>query len=333
VNTTLLIEALVRQTTVLIATLATSAGERTPLAGVAGQVFGDLVAELRAQGLGNKVIADMFGMALRTYHYRMARLAESATERGRSVWEAVLRHVQQQGVVSRADLLRRFQRDDPDLVLGVLRDLVHSRLLYRTGRGDHTSYRASADAPELSKDDAAVRQLCLVALHQHSPLSRAELIRHLPLAEGELDTLLAHLVAEGQVRAREVGGETRYECDSILIPYGDAEGWQAALFDHYQAMVTAFCTKLRRGRTSAAAGDQIGGSTYHFDIWPGHPLEQEVLGLLSELRERALTLCERVQATNTRLASDAVPEGRRVTTYIGQTVIEDEESFDAKDDE
>jgi hypothetical protein len=332
VNTNLLIEALVRQTTVLIATLATSAGERTPLSGVAGQVFGDLVAELKAQGLGSKVIADMFGMALRTYHYRMARLAESATERGRSVWEAVLRHVQQGGLISRADLLRRFQRDDPDVVLGVLRDLVDTRLLYRTGRGDQTSYAAASEAPEPSKDAGALRQLLLVALHQHNALSRAELGRHVPIGEGELEALLERLVAEGRVRAREVAGETCYECDSILIPYGDSEGWQAALFDHYQAMVTAFCTKLRRGRARAAADDQIGGSTYHFDIWPGHPLEQDVLGLLSELRGRALALCERVQESNARLAKDGLPEGRRVTTYIGQTVIDDEESWDAKDD-
>ena len=82
-NTGLLIEALVRQTMVLIATLAATTGERSPLSRVADQVFANLVAELKAQGVGNKLIADMFGMALRTYHYRMARVAESATDRGR----------------------------------------------------------------------------------------------------------------------------------------------------------------------------------------------------------------------------------------------------------
>ena len=114
----------------------------------------------------------------------------------------------------------------------------------------------------------------------------------------------------------------------MLIHYGNSEGWQAALFDHYQAMVTAICTKLRRGRTQAAAGDHIGGSTYHFDVWDGHPLEQDVLGLLSELRGRALALCERVQTVNAKLTRDGLPAGRRVTAYVGQTVIEDEESLD-----
>ena len=115
-NTGLLIEALVRQTMVLIATLATTTDERSPLSRVADQVFANLVAELKAQGMGNKLIAGMFGMALRTYHYRMARLAESATDRGRSIWEAVLAHVQQNGVLLRTEVLRRFQRDDPEIV-------------------------------------------------------------------------------------------------------------------------------------------------------------------------------------------------------------------------
>ena len=79
----LLIDAIVRQTTVLIAQLATASGVRTPLAHIANQVFLDLVNELRAQGLGNKVIADMFGLALRTYHRRVNQLAESNTFRGR----------------------------------------------------------------------------------------------------------------------------------------------------------------------------------------------------------------------------------------------------------
>ena len=86
---TLLIDSIVRQTTVLIASLATAAGSRHSLAHVANQVLANLVAELKAQGVGNKVIADMFGMALRTYHRRVRAVGESQTEHGRSIWEAV----------------------------------------------------------------------------------------------------------------------------------------------------------------------------------------------------------------------------------------------------
>jgi len=93
VNVNLLIDAMVRQTTVLIAQLATTAGARAPLAHTANRVFLDLVSELRQQGLGTRVISDMFGLSLRAYHAKVARLSESGTERGRSLWEALLEFV------------------------------------------------------------------------------------------------------------------------------------------------------------------------------------------------------------------------------------------------
>ena len=85
-----LIQAIVRQTTVLIAQLATSGGSRAPLAQVASQVFLDLVTELERQGVSRKVSADMFGLGLRTFQRKIRRIAESSTERERSLWEAVL---------------------------------------------------------------------------------------------------------------------------------------------------------------------------------------------------------------------------------------------------
>ena len=105
VNTQLLVHGIVQQTTVLIAQVATAGGIRAPLARVANQVFLDLTGELTAQGLGKHVIADMFGMALRTYHRKVRAVSESQTERGRSVWEAVLEHAATQvGIERLADI-------------------------------------------------------------------------------------------------------------------------------------------------------------------------------------------------------------------------------------
>jgi hypothetical protein len=73
VNVQLLIDSIVRQTTVLIAQLATAGGARAPLASVANQVFLDLARELDAQGVSRKVGADMFGLALRTYQRKLQR--------------------------------------------------------------------------------------------------------------------------------------------------------------------------------------------------------------------------------------------------------------------
>src|SRR5690606_12009703 len=108
----LLIHAIVRQTTILIAQLATSGGVRAPLAQIANQVFLDLVRELERQGVSRKVSADMFGLGLRTYRRKIRRLSESSTEKGRSLWEVVLEHIKQQQLVTRREVLIRFSRDD-----------------------------------------------------------------------------------------------------------------------------------------------------------------------------------------------------------------------------
>ena len=88
-----LIHAIVHQTTILIAQLATLGGARAPLAQVANQVFLDLVRELERQGVSRKVSADMFGLGLRTYRRKIQRMSESSTERGRSLWVPVAIHV------------------------------------------------------------------------------------------------------------------------------------------------------------------------------------------------------------------------------------------------
>src|ERR1051325_1799401 len=104
-NVRLLIDAIVRQTTVLIAQLATSGGLRAPLAHVAGQVFADLSAELEREGVPKKVSADMFGLALRTYQRRTQRVHQSQTDRGRSLWQAVLDYIAEHPLVTRKQLL------------------------------------------------------------------------------------------------------------------------------------------------------------------------------------------------------------------------------------
>lgn len=162
-NVATLIDAIVRQTTVMIAQLATSSGNRAHLAHTANQVFLDLVHALRDQGVGSKVIADMFGMALRTYHQRVQRLSESRTERGRTLWEAVFDYLQKNGPVSRAEVLRRFARDDELVVRSLLKDLVGSGLVYRTGRGDHVRYHvAEPYAVETDSEQSLADLVCFV---------------------------------------------------------------------------------------------------------------------------------------------------------------------------
>jgi hypothetical protein len=323
VNVNLLIDAIVRQTTVLIAQLATTSGSRAQLAHTANQVFLDLVRELKDQGLANKVIADMFGLTLRTYHNKISRLAESSTERGRSLWEALLTYVQEHGTVRRVDLLIRFSGDDEATIRGVLKDLVDSGMLFRSGRGDRSTYRAASPedvSAEAGGADLRMANFAWVAIHRYGPITRSELAAHVPAGEDPLDAALAKLVSDGRVTASETEGRIHYRSAECVIPIGTLGGWEAAVFDHYQAMVTALCTKLRLGKTHATADEWIGGSTYGFAVWEGHPEFAEATGFLKETRSRAVAIRKRVEAYN---AGHAAPEGalRQVIAYVGQTVL------------
>ncbi|MDD9935207.1 MAG: winged helix DNA-binding domain-containing protein [Myxococcales bacterium] len=329
---TYLIDSVVRQTTILIAALATASGNRASLARVANQVFLDLVGELKQQGVGNKVIADMFGLALRTYHNKVARLSESVTFSGKSLWEAVLGHVRDKGPLTRGEVLHRFRRDDGMVVRGVLKDLVDSGLLLRSGSGDGTRYepaREDDDDAGGRDPEAALASMVLVAINEHGPIDRDGLLQHLPVGEPVLERVLRKLADDGRLTVEEIDGELHYRCEHYVIGFNDPDGWEAAVFDHYQAMVTAICDKLRRGRAQAVPAESVGGSTYTFDVWPGHPLQDEVLQFLSALRSRARDLRERVDEYN---ESHAAPgDGTlHITTYVGQGVRTDNGS--AEDD-
>jgi hypothetical protein len=117
-----------------------------------------------------------------------------------------------------------------------------------------------------------------------------------------------------------VRAEPAYSSANCVIPVGDSLGWEAAVFDHYQAMVTAICGKLQRGTRSSQPGEWIGGSTYHFDVWRGHPLHDEVLAFLHRERQRAVDLRQRVEAHNEHHTPDE-RSAVRVVAYVGQTVL------------
>jgi len=299
---------------------------------VANQVLGNLAAELKSQGLGNKVIADMFGMALRTYHDRMARLTASQSEGGRSLWDAAFAYLQKNGTTLRADVLRRFSRDDEVMVRGVLRDLVNSGLVFRTGQGDHTTYRvATPEEQGVSANGGveAVASMILVSVHRYGPRTRDEIQHAVPIADAELDQQLAALVADGRLLCEESAGRVVYRSERVFIPYEAPEGWEAAVLDHYQAVVAAVCAKLRSGRTRARSDETLGGSTYHLDVWEGHPLHQQALGFLATVRCQAVALRTAIEAYN---SGHTCPDGttvKRVISYVGQVVLDEGEGDEA----
>jgi hypothetical protein len=321
VHVQLLIDSIVRQTTVLIAQLATAGGVRAPLSHVAGQVFVELSRALQEQGISRKVRADMFGMALRSYKRKTQRLEESLTDRGKSLWEAVFGYLGQQGVVTRAQVRERFRNDDQEQVKSVLHDLTESGLVFASGSGSSAVYRVigSEELGQLAnlRAGAEIDTLLWALIFREGPLSRDQLEERCAQSAGALDLALERLLGQGRIRRLQRAPAALYSAPELTVGWGEPGGWEAAVWDHYQAVVQTITTKLAR-ETSASQGDTVGGSTYTFVVWPGHPLEQEVLAQLREYRTQQSGLRARVDAYN---AQHGLPDERtEVVVYGGQCV-------------
>jgi hypothetical protein len=318
VNAQILIHTVVQQTTVFLAQLATSGGVRAPLTRVANQVFLELTEELYAQGVKKSVIADMFGMTLRTYHRKVRELSQSESFAGRSVWEALLDTIRERQPIIAAELFRRFARDDRDVVASVLTDLVNSGLCYRSGRGVGAVYRI-ADAADFGADSEQTRAvaneyLIWQAVYRASRIQFQDLVGFVHLPEQVVREALASLLDDGRVEAVD-GAPDTYVSRRIDVPVGQAEGWEAAVFDHFQAMISALCAKLAQGSGRSDRKDLTGGATYTLDLWPGHPLETEALGTLQRVRAQLEELRGRLDEINTR--ANRAPD-ERLVFYFGQ---------------
>ena len=321
----LLIHAIVRQTTILIAQLATSRGVRAPLAQIADQVFIELVREIERQGISRKVSADMFGLGLRTYRRKIQRLSESSTERGRSLWEVVLEHIKTQNMVTRREILARFPNDDEAQVRSVLRDLCDSQLVFWAGSGSNASYRAASndELATLQRKLGAegAEELVISLMYRESPLTLNEIAERAQTEVAAIEGTVQRLLADGRIQHSETNGVARYHANALVVPLGAAVGWEAAVFDHFKALVTTVLSRLNENRATAL-DDHVGGGTYTIDVWPGHPLQDEVFGTLARLRSTLTDLRERVAKIN---GEQPLPEAHtRVVIYAGQCLTHED---------
>ena len=324
----LLIHSIVRQTTILIAKLATSGGARAPLAQVADQVFLDLVRELGREGVSRRVSADMFGLGLRTYQRKIQRLSESLTDRGRSLWEVVLDYVRTERIVTRAKILQRFINDDEAQVRGVLHDLSENRLLFCSGTGPATVYRAASEedlrALRQMRPDDGLDELVWALIYRLGPATLDELLPDMGLELAELQAAVNRLVDAGSVERLSEGDQGRYRSTNLFIPVDAPVGWEAAVFDHFKAVVNTISARLEVDRRDPAATGRVGGSTFTVDVWEGHPHAAAVYGTLARLRDQ---LIEQRRVVDEYNAAYGVPDDYdRVVLYAGQFVISEAKS-------
>lgn len=324
-NSQILIDAIVRHTTVLIARISTADGTRSPLRHIADEVFAGLVAELDNQRVSKKIIADMFGMALRSYRQKVQRMGESATTRGETLWSALQNHLAEREKATRREILEHFESDDETSVRGILNDLVESGFVVRSGRGEETTYRAATEE-ELrdvgaALEDQPVESLAALAwlqVYREGPTTLQDLEKLIPVSSTSLGEALEQLEGNGRVTRRDVNGQDIYTAEHVLIPIGEAAGWEAAVMDHHRTVLSALAAKLTSGTRSSARSDEVGGTTLTFDLWPGHPHEETVRRLLSTTRSTILPLWEEVTAFNDHNQG----EGQyQVHFYCGQYLV------------
>ena len=337
-DTRRLIDAIVRQTTVLIAQISTAAGLRSPLARVADQVFLELSRELEAQGVTRKIAADMFGLALRSYQKKVQRLAGGVTYGDRTLWGAVVEQLRSQRGCTRGALLKHFAKEDEADLAAVLKDLVDTGFVSCTGRGAARFYElTSAHTREALAGEAeldTITGLVWLAIYDQQLVEREALLASLPFGPVLSAQAIAVLLEDGRIERSvdPASGQEQLRCTRLMIPVGSERGWETAVFDHFRALATAVAAKLRLATGRSQLNDVIGGSTLSFSVAPGHPFEAEVYGLLQRVRGELNALWDRVSAHNAAHPLD--PEQRvEVTFYFGQNVVGDHALADGEADD
>jgi DNA-binding Lrp family transcriptional regulator len=174
-------------------------------------------------------------------------------------------------------------------------------------------------ASSAGRDDNGLVELLVAIIYREGPLSVDDIADRTKLGKEKLEAMLSRLVGEGRIESVNRDGILSFSVRKLVIPLGASAGWEAAVFDHYKAVVSTIMCKLRAVPLVSNLADKVGGSTYTFDLWPGHPMEEEVYGILqrfraelSDLRERAAKVTE----------EHGIPEAHtRTVIYLGQSLI------------
>jgi hypothetical protein len=190
-------------------------------------------------------------------------------------------------------------------------------------------YRAASDEQgrvAAPRSQEGLQGLVWAILYHEGPLPVAELASRTRLEPMQVALLLTGLENEGRVR-RDASDDTRYLAPSLFVPLAAEGGWEAAVYDHFRAVVRSICAKLAADPAHAAFAKKLGGSTYSFDVDESHPLFDEAMATLDDFRARCSDLRQRVNAYNADVGRPRPL--RQVIAYAGQCLADAEDRDDA----
>ena len=167
-----------------------------------------------------------------------------------------------------------------------------------------------------------------VHIYRQGPVNLSQLATQLRQTEESLHAIIDRLLSEGKLNSTQLADDeglesVYYQAQTCLVPIGDKQGWEAAVYDHFQAMAKAVANKLNQYGAGSNYKDHIGGATLSFDLYPGHPQETEVLSLLNRYRQEINVLWDKVVASNKILRDQQQSPSSapfKVTFYMGQNV-------------
>ncbi len=167
------------------------------------------------------------------------------------------------------------------------------------------------------KGGEGLDELIWALVYRLGPVRIEDIAKDTGFSREHFDAAMTRLVEVGRVEELEKEGEKLYRSTELVIPRGATIGWEAAVFDHYKAMVNTITARV--AGKAATFPDSTGGCTYTLEVWEGHPLKEEVYGALSRLRTQLSELRNRVEKYN---GEHEVPEEHvRVLLYAGQCLI------------
>jgi hypothetical protein len=212
-------------------------------------------------------------------------------------------------------------------VRAVLRDLCDAGLIAASGRGARITYRSASSGgarPEPSAEaERGLDELLWVSVHRGGAVSASALAERLRLPAALVAGRLATLAEQGRLQARG----RLFETHDFVVPLGSPSGWEAAVLDHVQAVVQTISQRLHGGPVVPRGDEPVGGSTYRFDVWEGHPHAAEVSSALPRFREAQARLRDKVEAYNREHPRPV--RYRQVVVYGGQCAYERERLADS----
>jgi len=249
-----LIRLITRQAMKLVARLAIVHDRRSSLAKISDIAFLELNNELETLGLRKKVIADMFGLALRSYQQKVNRLHESTAWDMRSLWTSVYDYLSKAKKATRKDIFDRYNAADERVLSSILADLTASGFLTKTDvkttkGGNDTIYTVTDDnmANKPTLNQACTLNLVWTYIYTYPRVSRQNIAERLGLDADAVQSVLEQLEKTNRIeRVVDDLGEYFVAPWCIQEAGEGVMGMLSGMYHHFQSICSALAIKLEQ---------------------------------------------------------------------------------------